>query len=155
MNYSLKAVCARDTMQCRSPRWSGKLSRSVHAVITAVLKEHNRFGASARLARVMLELPASATSSSSPGFELCPVALVLDCGLTNLTSSNSKTLLTYRKSAVRAWAQLAGKTRHNQRFDLLLLVPDGSCDVSQDSSMASLLAVLRTPANTCEHMQTP
>jgi hypothetical protein len=72
-----------------------------------------RVCASARLARVMLELPASATSSSSPGFELCPVALVLDCGLTNLTSSNSKTLLTYRKSAVRAWAQLAGKTRHN------------------------------------------
>ena len=65
INVSVKAVCARDTMQRRSPRWSGKLS--VHAVITAVLREHNRFGASARPARVMLELPASATSSSSPG----------------------------------------------------------------------------------------
>ncbi len=41
MNVSLKAVCARDTMQRRSPRWSGKLS--VYAVITAVLKEHNGF----------------------------------------------------------------------------------------------------------------
>ena len=120
MNYSLKAVCARDTMQCRSPRWSGKLSRSVHAVITAVLKEHNRFGASARLARVMLELLASATSSSSPCSELCSVALVLDCGLTNFDFSNSKTLRTDARS-VHGPTLL--KIRHNMRFDLLLLVP--------------------------------
>ena len=72
------------------------------AVITAVLKEHNRFGASARQARVMLELLTSALPSSSPGSTLCSFALVLDCALTNLASSNSKTLLTYWKSAVRA-----------------------------------------------------
>ncbi len=140
MNASLKAVCSRDTMQCRSPRWSGK--PSVHAVITAELQEDNRFGASARLARVMLELLASATSSSSPGLELCSVALVLDCRLTNLTSSNSKTLLTYRKSTVRAWAQLA-KNTPQCAFRSTSIGLDGSCDVSQDSSVASLLVLLR------------
>ncbi len=123
-------------MQSRDPRRSGKLS--VHAVITAVRNEHNRTGASARLAKVMLELHASATSSSSPGLELCSVATGARLRFDQLDFQQqiqNVADLSEEYSPCTGSCLLKGHHSSEQcAFRFTPVGPDGSCDMSRTAA---------------------